>query len=73
MRRYARLDGGSSALFDERSVLLFDDPASLAEKLRNPSLLASVSTTALQLVGNQFSLGAMIDSYGRLYAKVVRK
>jgi glycosyltransferase involved in cell wall biosynthesis len=58
-------------LFDERSVLLFDDPVSLAAKLRNPSTLASVSTRAQQLVRNQFSISAMIDSYELLYAKVV--
>ena len=60
-------------LFNERSVLVFDDPASLATKLRDSSILASVSTTARQLVRNQFSIDAMIDSYERLYAKVVRE
>jgi glycosyltransferase involved in cell wall biosynthesis len=58
------------SMFDERTVLFLDDSTSLAETLRDRERLRRVAAGARRLVQTQLSLGAMVESYERVYREV---
>ena len=64
---------GEIPLFDEHNVLFFDDPQSLAYRLRDPAALAQIAISGRQLVEEKLSIPAMVDAYERLYADAMQK
>jgi glycosyltransferase involved in cell wall biosynthesis len=54
-------------LFDDRSVLFFDDPVTFAATLRDSTTLEAVAAEARRLIGTALSHDAMVESYERLY------
>ena len=58
-------------LFDERTVLFFDQPLALANRLRDLLALQVIARNARRLVEEKLSMHTMIESYERLYAEAV--
>ena len=56
-------------LFDEHTVLFFDEPLTLANHLRNRPALEAMAKNARRLVQDKLSTHAMIESYEQLYAR----
>jgi glycosyltransferase involved in cell wall biosynthesis len=64
---------GEIPLFDKHNVLFLDDPQSLADRLRDPAVLARTAVGGRRLVEDKLSIPAMADAYERLYADAMHK
>jgi glycosyltransferase involved in cell wall biosynthesis len=57
-------------MFDDETVLSFDDPAALADSLRDRAALRRVAAGARRLVQTRLSLRSMTESYEQVYREV---
>ena len=54
-------------MFDDGTVLFFDDASVVAERLRDRAELDRIAAGARRLVQTKLSLPAMVESYERVY------